>query len=181
VTVPIVIAAVAVVGVLCVLDLLLTFGVIRRLKEHTAMLTERSASLAPPVIGLAEGEKPAAFSAATTDGQPVDDSTPLRLVAFLSTACSICPERVPPLLKYLADHRIDRTAALAVIVGHDDKQVSYMDSLAASAQICLEPDEGELSRAFRVAGYPAFCLLGADGTVLASGYDPQTLPEPALA
>ena len=35
---PIVIAAVTIVGVLCVLDLLLTFGVIRRLREHTAML-----------------------------------------------------------------------------------------------------------------------------------------------
>jgi hypothetical protein len=75
--VPIVIAAVIVVGVLCVLDLLLTFGVIRRLKEHTAMLAERgSGSLAPPVIGLAEGERPGAFSATTADGQRVDEGTP---------------------------------------------------------------------------------------------------------
>ena len=36
---PILIAAVVVVGCLCLLDLLLTFGVIRRLREHTSMLT----------------------------------------------------------------------------------------------------------------------------------------------
>ena len=36
---PILIAAVVVVGGLCLLDLLLTFGVIRRLREHTSMLT----------------------------------------------------------------------------------------------------------------------------------------------
>jgi hypothetical protein len=163
--VPIVIAAVIVVGVLCVLDLLLTFGVIRRLKEHTAMLAERgSGSLAPPVIGLAEGERPGAFSATTADGQRVDEGTPLRLVAFLSTACSICPERVPPLLKYLATHHIDRASALAVVLGHDGEQAPYLESLAGAAQICVEHDEGDLSRAFKVAGYPAFCLLSADGT-----------------
>lgn len=179
---PIVIAAVTVVGVLCLLDLLLTFGVIRRLKEHTAMLAERGpGSLAPPVIGLSEGERPGAFSAVTTDGQHVDESTPLRLVAFLSTACSICPERVPTLLKYLATHHIDRASVLAVVVGPDGEHAPYLESLAEAAQICVEHDQGDVSRAFRTAGYPAFCLLSADGTVLASGYDPEMLPEPALA
>jgi len=177
---PLVIAAVAVVGVLCLLDLLLTFGVIRRLKEHTAMFAERG-SLAPPVIGLAEGERPGAFSAMTTDGQHVDESTPLRLAAFLSTSCSICPERVPLLLKYLTAHHIDRASVLAVVVGPDGEKAPYFESLAEVAQICIEPDEGDVSKAFRAAGYPAFCLLSADGTVLASGYDPQMLPEPALA
>jgi hypothetical protein len=35
--------------------------------------------------------------------------------------------------------------------------------------------------AFKVTGFPAFCLLGADGVLLASSYDPAMLPEPAAA
>ena len=180
---PIVIAAVTIVGVLCVLDLLLTFGVIRRLREHTAMLAEnRGHGLpGPPVIGLAQGELPGAFAAVTLDGEHVDASAALRVVAFFSTRCSICPERVPPFLEYLATHHIDRPSVLAVVVGDEGKPAPYLESLAEFAQICLEQEDGEVAKAFKVAGYPAFCLLGGDGTVLVTGYDPQTLPEPALA
>jgi hypothetical protein len=179
----IVIAAVAVVGALCLLDLLLTFGVIRRLREHTAMLAEnRGHGLpGPPVVGLAHGELPGTFAAVTLDGQPVDASAALQVVAFFSTACSICPERVPPFLEYLTTRHIDRPSVLAVVVGDEGKPPPYLESLAGFAQICLEQEDGAVAKAFKVAGYPAFCLLGADGTMLASGYDPQTLPEPALA
>jgi hypothetical protein len=180
--VPIVIAAVAVVGALCLLDLLLTFAVIRRLREHTAMLADtRGQGLAgPAVIGLSPGEAPGAFSAVTLDGQQVDEGAALQVVAFLSTACSICPERVPPLLEYLAANNVDRASALAVVVGHDGKPAPYQAALAEFAQICVEQEDGEIATAFKVAGYPAFCVRAADGTVLASGYDPASLPEPAL-
>jgi hypothetical protein len=180
--VPIVIAAVAVVGALCLLDLLLTFAVIRRLREHTAMLADqqRQSLAGPPVIGLSPGEAPGAFSAVTRDGPRVDHNTGLRVVAFLSTACSICPERVPPLLEYLAAHQVDRASTLAVVVGPDSQPAPYLDGLAEFAQVCLEAEDGDVATAFKVAGYPAFCVLGADGTVLASGYDPASLPEPAL-
>lgn len=179
---PILIAAVTVVGGLCVLDLLLTLGVIRRLREHSAMLADRApGSLGPPVIGLVKGEAPGAFAADTLDGARVDGSTALRLVAFLSVRCSICPERVPPLLDYLAAHQISRADALAVVVGDHETPPPYLDGLAEFAQVCMEREDGEIAKAFSVAGYPAFCLLGADGTVLATGYDPAGLPEPAMA
>ncbi len=179
---PILIAAVAVVGVLCLLDLLLTFGVIRRLKEHTAMLAERGRGMAgPDVIGLAEGESPGAFSVTALGGEHVTEATALRVVSFFSSRCSICPERVPPLLDYLAAHHVGRASALAVVVGDKDQPPPYLESLAEFAQICVEQEDGEVAKAFKVAGYPAFCLLGADGTVLASGYDPADLPEPAMA
>lgn len=179
---PIVIAAVAVVGALCLLDLLLTFAVIRRLREHTAMLADARAQgpAGPAVIGLSPGEAPGAFSAVTLDGQQVDEGTALRVVAFLSTACSICPERVPPLMDYLAANNVDRASALAVVVGQDGKPAPYQAALAEFAQICVEQEDGEVATAFKVAGYPAFCLRAEDGTVLASGYDPASLPQPAL-
>jgi hypothetical protein len=42
-------------------------------------------------------------------------------------------------------------------------------------------EDGQVGRAFKVAGDPAFCLLSVDGAVPASGYDPTDLPEPVMA
>ena len=102
---PILIAAVVVVGCLCLLNLLLTFGVIRRLREHTSMLTGVGGS-EPPPIGLAAGKPPGAFSAVATSGEEVSGAAGLEVVAFFSSWCSICPERVPPFVEYLSGHHI---------------------------------------------------------------------------
>jgi cytochrome oxidase Cu insertion factor (SCO1/SenC/PrrC family) len=174
---PVLVAAVAVVGVLCVLDLLLTFGVIRRLREHTELITRISAPDVP-VISLTTGESPSAFSAITMNGTPVTGPAGLRTVAFLSTTCSVCPGRVAPFMQYLIDHRIGKQDVLAVVVGLDDDRPSYTDQLAKVAQVSPARHNDELTKAFKVVGYPAFCLLGTDGAVLATTHDPALLPVP---
>jgi len=174
------IAAVSVVGCLCLVDLLLTFGVIRRLREHTTMLTAQE-RLAEPPLGVSAGELPAGFSAVTTDGEPVSGPAGLRMVAFLASWCSICPERVPSLVEYLGSHRVARDGVLAVVVDGDSEAPPYLAQLADVARVCVEPSDGEVGKAFKVAGFPAFFLLDADGAVMASGYDPAGLPVPASA
>jgi hypothetical protein len=176
---PILIAAVAVVGSLCLLDLLLTFGVIRRLREHTALLTTVAPGEAPAAIGLPAGELPAAFSSVTTDGEPVSGTSGLRVVAFFSSRCSFCPERVPPFADYLNAHRIGRDSVLAISVGSGDAPAPYLSGLAQAAQICVEPEGGDICGAFKVGAFPAFVLLDADGAVAVSGHDPAALPGPA--
>ena len=174
---PVLIAAVVVVGGLCLLDLLLTFGVIRRLREHTSMLAARGET--NPPVGLAEGLSPGAFTASTISGEVVAGTTGLRVVAFFSPWCKSCPERVPPFLEYLSSHRIGRDSVLAVVASDDGTSPPFQDQLVEVAQTCVEPHEGEIVKAFEVAGFPAFFLLDADGVVAASGFDPATLPEPA--
>jgi hypothetical protein len=172
----ILIAAVALVGVLCLLDLLLTFGVIRRLREHTALLAgPRDLS---PVVGLGAGERPGVFSAVTASGEVVTGTARLRVVGFFSSSCAACPERVPSFVEYLRRHRVERENALAVIQGSHGAP-SYLDQIAEVALVCVEPADGEVGRAFKVTGFPAFCLLDTDGTVAVSGYDPSVLPVPA--
>ena len=169
--------AVAVVGALCLLDLLLTFGVIRRLREHTTML---AGVRDPGPIGLATGQSPGSFSAVTTAGHLVTDDDGLRVVAFLSASCSACPERVPPFVDYVTSHHIGRDGVLAVVVkdaARDDPP--YLPALTEAVQVCIEPDGGELARAFRVQGFPVFCVLDEAGALLASGYDPSVLSQPA--
>jgi hypothetical protein len=179
VTMPILMAGVVVVGVLCLLDLLLTFGVIRRLREHASLLAGRGA--AEPPVGLTAGESPGAFTAETISGDVVTGAAGLRLVAFFSSWCAACPERVPPFLDYLSRHRIGRESALVVVAADDGTRAPYLDRLAEAAQACVEPTEGQIARAFQVAGFPAFFLLDADGVVTAEGYDPAALPEPVVA
>src|SRR5215469_17182207 len=154
-------AAVALVGVLCSLDLLLTFGVVRRLREHTALLSGRGGPL--PVLGLETGKQPGAFSAITTSGEVVTDAAQLRMVGFFSTSCSACRERVPSFVEYLSDHCLGRDSVLAVIQGGHDEPAPYLDQIAEVAFVCVEPADGEVARAFEVNGYPLFFLLDADG------------------
>jgi hypothetical protein len=174
---PVLIAAVVVVGVLCLLDLLLTFGVIRRLREHTAMLNATSVPDSP-IIGVSVGESPDPFAGVTTAGDTV---TRASVVAFFSTSCSICPERVPLFVDYLKKHRVPSDRVLAVVVGDPAVPAPYLPSLEGVAQVCTEPEGGELERAFKVVGFPAFALLDAQGEVTATEYNPVRLPEPALA
>ena len=175
---PMLIAAVAFVGGLCALDLLLTFGVIRRLREHANMIAESGGS-SRPGWGLDVGEFPAAFSALTTSGQPLGGATGLRAVAFFASWCPVCPERVGPFLDFLSGHALARDDVLAVVVDGDGDPPPYLARLAEVATICLEPSDGEIAQAFRLTGFPAFFLLDADGAVTASGYDPAQLPQPA--
>jgi hypothetical protein len=172
--------AVVIVGVLCLTNLLLAFGVIRRLREHTAALSDQSNGH-PSVTGLATGEKPAPFAVTTTDEQLRTGPAGLRLVAFFSTSCSLCPKRVPVFADYVRANRVQRGDVLAVVLGGHGEPVPYLDELTAVAQVRLEAEGSELAMAFKVSGYPAFCLLDADGAVLASGYDPDALPAPVPA
>jgi hypothetical protein len=176
---PILIAAVIAVGGLCLLDLLLTFGVIRRLREHTDILSNGPGA-ASSVTSLEPGQSPAAFTAVTTSGELVTGATGLRVAAFFSSSCSACPERVAPFLAYLSRHHMSRDSVLAVVSQDDSAPAPYLGQLAEAAQACAEPENGEIAQAFGVTGFPAFCLLDADGAVLASGYDPAALPEPAM-
>lgn len=173
----ILVVAVVIVGVLCLTDLLLTFGIIRRLREHTALLSEH-AGADRPVIGLDAGEVPAAFAVLSTDEQLLTGPAGLHLVAFFSSSCSICPKRVPTFADYVRANHIRRDAVLAVVLGAADEPAPYLDLLSTVGQLRLEPEDGELAKTFKVSGYPAFCLLDADGAVLASGYDPAALPAP---
>jgi hypothetical protein len=168
-------AAIVVVGLLCLTDLLLTFGVIRRLREHTDQLAGFSGQDGP-VTGLADGEIPEPFTALSISGERLSGPAGLRVVAFFSAGCSACPERVPAFIDYLRANQITRDAVLAVIANSQPEPVSYQEDIAEVAPVCVEPPGGELETAFKVHGYPAFCLLDGAGSVSAASHEPAALP-----
>jgi hypothetical protein len=180
---PILSAAVAVVGALCLLDLLLIFGVIRRLREHSGLLAGVSghSDPRPAVIGLVEGDSPAAFSATTTTGVLVTETSVLRIAAFFSSFCPACPGKVPEFADYVARYGISRDAVLAVVHHDSGPLPPYLDQLAKACQVLVESPGGPVGEAFQVSGYPGFCVLDGHGTVVVSGYDPSVLSVAASA
>lgn len=177
------ISACAFVGVLCLVDLLLTLGVIRRLREHTAIFA-RIPQLQPDlaesgVTTLADGEAPQGFRATTSDGMEVTGPGGLRVVAFFSTTCPMCRERAPAFIDYLRARVVGRDDVLVVVAGEADEPPSYLSALAELAHVCMEAHGGPVGRAFAVQGYPGFFLLDPAGIVVTSCYDPTVLPTPA--
>ncbi len=175
---PVLVAAVALTAALCLVNLLLTFGVIRRQREYVKLLNEPKTL--PEVTGLLPGETPGAFAAVSATGRQVRNATGVRVAAFFSTECSVCTKRVEPFISYVSARKISQDSVLAVIVGNGAPDggalTPYVDQLAAVATVCTEQHDGGVSTAFKITGFPAFCLLDDDGLLTASGYDPAMLP-----
>lgn len=169
-----VVSLVAVVGVICLLDLLLTFGVIRRLREHTETISTLQAASTPPGM-LAEGETAGEFEAVTTTGEVISRDTLAgnTLVGVFSPDCPACAERLPGFLRLAAAFRGGRDRVLAVIADMGGDPETYRERLEPVARVVIEPQGTGINEALRVRAFPSFGVLDGSGTVLASGLDPD--------
>jgi thiol-disulfide isomerase/thioredoxin len=175
-----VLTAVALVGALGVLNLLLSVGVIRRLRRHTELLAKRPAEADDDVPASAApvGTAVGGFRARSTGGDPVSERTlgDRAVVAFFSPDCSPCRKRLPSFVEYAA--RRPELTTLAVVSdeeGHEEMAAS----LASVTRVVVEPFGGELHRAFEVQGTPSFITV-AHGTVTATSvFAPVTPVGPA--
>ncbi|GAA0937125.1 hypothetical protein GCM10009558_051050 [Virgisporangium aurantiacum] len=168
------IAVVVVCVLLTVLNLILTLGVLRRLREHAERLNELAEAdtgqWRDPIIGL--GSRPGPFSAVDVDGGGIGDAGlgVDTLVAFFSPDCGICAEWLPRFVA-AATALGDRRRALAVVVAPsatDPAAAVQVAALRGAATVVVENDKGPLAEAFRVAGFPAMVRLDEHGTVLAN-------------
>ena len=167
---PYLIAALVIVSALCVLNLLLTYGVIRRLREHGELLA-RGAQNSVPELVARPGSAVGAFRATTVDGAELtaDDLVPGALVGFFSPHCRACGEQLPKFLDVSAAHPGGRERALAVVVGAGEDAAAQAAALSAGARVVVAPPGAGIEEAFGVKGYPAFALLGEHRVVVASG------------
>jgi peroxiredoxin len=167
-------AAVALFGPLAAVNLLLTIGVVRRLREQTTELAELR-DRAP--TGCAETSLPvgatvAPFEAATADAHTVSLASfgERPLVGFFSPSCKPCRERLPGFVQHAGSRPGGRDAVLAVVAGTPEASADYVEQLRAVATVVVEPDQGPVQKAFGVTGFPSF-LLVRDGEVDATDYD----------
>ncbi len=172
------IALCVLVGAICLIDLVLTVGVIRRLREHTELIANLANNPRMPATILAAGTRVAPFVAGTVDGGTVasDALAGPTLVGVFSPTCPSCHEQLP---KFLDEaRRFDRDRVLAVVVGDPDQAEPQRAQLSPVARVVIEGEGGTVATALSVAAFPAFCVLDPDGTVLSSGYalDQVNLP-----
>lgn len=173
---PYLVAAVVLVGLLCVVNLWFTMAVVRRLREHTRLLSEVGSGtggrLEPTV------DRVPAFTASTVDGQVVTGpNAGLAVVAFLATDCAACDTQLPGLLRYLSEERHDPERVLAVVAGVDTPKGERMvETLRTVASVVREPLDGAVCTAFAATRFPTFYLVEGDGDVRVGAGVADALP-----
>ncbi|MFC4070256.1 hypothetical protein [Actinoplanes subglobosus] len=167
-------AAVTVAIAATALNLLLTFGVIRKLRVHDAKLADRSAVIQEAT--LPAGTSVPAVTAPTVDGGTASSVRPggAQLLGFFSIGCGACDDRIPEFIAYQ-----ERTgvAAVAVVVTDADDSGPYVARLAPHVDVVVERERGPLATVFAVTSFPALCLVDAQGVVVAGGNAFPDLPE----
>jgi hypothetical protein len=167
------VAGLVLVGALVAVDLVLTLGVIRRLREH-ATLIEQALRVSEGVTDfmLPVGSPLPELRATTVDGAAAPAEGPM-LIGFFSPGCRACVERLPGFVEYARafDGRV-----LGVAVGPHDDVADIVAALRPVADVVVEPSEGPLATALQVKGFPAMATVGADGVVVGSGFELAALP-----
>lgn len=159
-TIPVVIAAFA--GVLSVLNLILLTGVIKRLRDYTELLADRSS----PQPALNRGEAVDDFTSETVDGEPLSPATltGTTLVGFFTLNCEPCKRKLPKFVEFARNFPGGRDRVLATVVGEGEGVAEMVEALRPVARVAVEERKGPLSTAFHVAGYPIVLLIDRDRT-----------------
>ncbi|MET7336748.1 TlpA disulfide reductase family protein [Nonomuraea sp. NPDC005650] len=174
------VVAVVLVAALCLLDLLLTFGVIRRLKQQA---TQLQGLLQGDHFDLQDilpvGSQIGDFDAVTVGGERVSGGrlTGNTVVAFFSTDCGPCKEALPG---FVETARETAARVLAVVVGDQGRAAPMAEQLGPVAQVVVEELGGQVSRAFGANSFPGYCVVDASGRVIATGPGVLRQPLPAI-
>ncbi|MBF9133216.1 hypothetical protein I0C86_30270 [Plantactinospora sp. S1510] len=165
-------------GLVATINLLFTFGVVRRLREQSAELAAlRSGGLPDSALADAAVTHPVGVAVghldtAGVDGQRVTSTTlgTRPLVGFFSPHCEPCKEQLPAFVAHAEARPGGRDGVLAVVVGTDEETAEVVARLRPVATVVTEPDQGPVQRAFGVTGFPAFVLV-EQGAVAASDFN----------
>ncbi|MFC5180505.1 peroxiredoxin family protein [Actinomadura harenae] len=168
---PYLVAAVVLFAVLSVLNLLLTFGILRRMRADAAA-GPRTVPGAGDLFALKPGATVPEFSAVTTRDEPVTREDAAGVVAFFSADCDGCHDLLPSFLERA--RTLGRDNVLAVFSGEEPETVAALEEVARVVQ--ADGKGGPVARAFQNEWTPALYLLGEDGRITGSGARMHELP-----
>ncbi|MFC7545650.1 TlpA family protein disulfide reductase [Plantactinospora sp. GCM10030261] len=162
---PFLTAAVVLVGALGLVNLLLTLGLTRRMRQYGHLLdglepAERGASTRPV------GSDVSPFTATAVDGTVVglDWFREPTLVGFFSPGCSACKDVLPGFVAAAATKR-----ALAVVEKGPEPADEYVEPLAKVATVLVDDQAHEAITAFAVRAFPAVCAVDSQGVITETG------------
>lgn len=178
-------AALVVIGALACLNLLLTYGVVRRLRSHEERIAELGEggegmpmSDWTPRVGTTLPE----FRVTALDGGEVTRdqlATGEAYVGFFSVHCPPCRERLPEFVDIVSRRQGD---ALVVISGAPDERREEMVAMVGDAArvVVDDHDPGTLEQLLQVERLPCMLVL-SDGVVTANAAIIGQLPAAARA
>ncbi|GAA0941974.1 TlpA family protein disulfide reductase [Virgisporangium aurantiacum] len=178
---PFLAAAVVLVGVLCIVDLLLTFAVLRRLREHTDQLGRLSgaggASTGVDRDRLMGRELPE-FSATTVEGTAVSRESmtgEVELIGIFSPGCAPCHTQAP-----LFTEQAGRMAAgktLALVAGSGSETEDLVQILKGATHVVLAPETMTVIKGLGIGAFPTFLRLDPGGAIVDAAVSVQGLAE----
>jgi thiol-disulfide isomerase/thioredoxin len=169
-------SAVVLLTALCLINLVLTLGVVRRLREISR---EAGRVHDPTEAGrLPAGADVGAFSALTTDGTTVSRETVNgpTLIGFFSPDCPPCVDAVPEFVGYAHTVPGGRDRVVAVVLAKPGSGGELAAELRDVAQVITGPDASATQQALAVLALPTVYLIDERATVLASGSRCPQLP-----
>jgi hypothetical protein len=159
------VAAVVLLGVLCLLNLLLTIGILRRMRAGSDWQPG-------PLFALGPGSAVGEFSAMTTADEPVSNDTLTGIVGFFTAGCGDCHELLPLFVERARE--MGREKVLAVVGGEDEETVRALVPVARV--VVADLGGGPVARAFQNTWTPTLYLVGDDHRVAAVGTRVEELP-----
>jgi thiol-disulfide isomerase/thioredoxin len=177
--------AIVLIGVLAVANLLLTYGVIRRLRVHTTEISSlrRQGNDIGDDVAAPAGTAVARFAATDEQGRSIGAEvlTGRWLVGFFAPNCMPCKERLPEFVRLAAQRQGGQEGVLAVVVASPAESGEVVGQLRPVARVVVEEHEGAVQKAFGVKGFPAFVRVD-DGRVVASDFNLASVvdPDPVL-
>ncbi|GLH98118.1 TlpA family protein disulfide reductase [Phytohabitans aurantiacus] len=167
---PFLVTAVVLVGLLCAVDLLLTFAVLRRLREHTEELGRLSGaghgSMGVDRDSLMGRELPE-FSAVTVDGAAVSRESvtgAVELVGIFSPGCNPCHAQAPLFAAEAA--RMPAGKALALVAGSGSDADDLVQIVKGATDVVLAPESMTVVNGLNIGVFPTFLRLDAGGSIV---------------
>jgi hypothetical protein len=162
-------AAIAVLTIFCVVNLLLLVGVIRRLRDHES----RQGAASAPRLSLPVGSRIAGFATVSSTGEAVTSDALGRRTAIgvFSPTCAPCHRQLPDFIEYA--RRSGDAFAVVMTDGGDHREMAAR--LEPVCPVVIEPQGGPVTAALNVIGTPVM-LLVEDGVVIAAETVVSRLP-----
>ncbi|TDD74799.1 hypothetical protein E1293_29160 [Actinomadura darangshiensis] len=165
---PVVAVLAALALAVCLLDLVLTLGVIGRLRRHTELISNLTSGGRPYALHP-EGGTAGPFETVATTGEPLsrDRLSGRTLVGAFAPHCPACEEKLPAFVEYARAFPGGRDQVIAVVVGAESEAGAYRERLEPVARVVIEqPVTGEIGTALALNAFPGFGVLDRSGTVL---------------
>ena len=165
------VAIVVLLSVLVVANMLLTWGMVRRLR----VLQEQVAAGGhpSPENGLHPGDPAPDFTALTPAGDTVTRDEVVSgetVMVFMSPHCEACEEHLPTVREL--GRVVGGRAALAVVDGTREESGHLLDGLQGEVPVLFAPrGVSDLFDRYQVVTFPSSYVVGADGQITGSHLD----------